>query len=167
MDVEEAIRTRRSIRSFAPEAVDEGDRKALLEAGRWAPSGLNNQPWKLAIVEDRDKAAELASCTSYSSIVGGAPLLIAVFLDKVESYDRDKDIMAIGAFIQNLLLAAHARGLGAVWLGEILKRKEEAREILAVPPENELMAVIAVGRPAERPEEGSRKPLDDIVLKAF
>jgi nitroreductase len=167
MDVEETIRTRRSIRRFAPEAVGEKDREALLDAGRWAPSGLNNQPWKLVLVEDRGKAAELASCTSYSSIVNGAALLVAVFLDEEVSYDRDKDIMAIGAFIQNLLLTAHARGLGAVWLGEILKQKEKAREVLEVPPQDELMAVIAIGRPAEQPKEGSRKPLDDIILKEF
>ena len=167
MDVEETIKTRRSTRRFTTEAVSEKDREALLDAGRWAPSGLNNQPWKLVLVEDRGKAAELASCTSYSSIVNGAPLLVAVFLDEEISYDRDKDIMAIGAFIQNLLLTAHTRGLGAVWLGEILKQKKNVREILEVPAGNELMAVIAIGRPAEQPKEGSRKTLDEIILKRF
>lgn len=167
MDIEETIRTRRSIRSFQPQEIGPDDREALLEAGRWAPSGLNNQPWRVVLIEDRGKAAEVAACTRYSSIVNGAPLLIAVFLDRETSYDRDKDVMAIGAFIQNLLLVAHARGLGAVWLGEILNQKERVGELLQVPPESELMAVIAVGKPAGQPKEGSRKPLDELILKEF
>jgi nitroreductase len=99
--------------------------------------------------------------------VASAPLLIAVFLDTEVSYNRDKDIMAIGAFIQNILLAVHARGLGAVWLGEILNRKEMVREALEVPETQELMAVIAVGRPGEEAAEKPRKPLTELVLHHF
>jgi nitroreductase len=167
METEKAIRTRRSIRRFESNRIAGEDVEALLEAGRWAPSGLNNQPWKLVIVEDRDKASELAAYTKYASIVEGAPLLIAVFLDQEASYDRDKDIMAIGALIQNVLLAAHSRGLGAVWLGEILKEKERVGELLKTPPVNEMMALIAVGHPAEKPGDGSRKPASEIILGRF
>jgi len=167
MEAERAIRTRRSIRVFEDESVSKEDIEGILEAGRWAPSGLNNQPWKLVIVEDKEKAREISSYTHYRSIVENAPLLIAVFLDTDASYDRDKDIMAIGALIQNALLAIHARGLGAVWLGEILNKKEMVREALQVPKEYELMAVIAVGRPGEEPEEKPRKPLTDLILHHF
>ena len=155
------------MRRFTGERVADEDTEALLEAGRWAPSGLNNQPWRAAVVEDRGKKEELAVCTRYGSIVREAPLLLAVFLDRGTSYDRDKDLMAIGAFIQNVLLAAHARGLGAVWLGEILKEKERVREILEAPRECELMAVLAVGHPAEEPGAGSRKSLDDLILGRY
>jgi nitroreductase len=167
MEAEQAIRTRRSIRVFEDESISREDIEGILEAGRWAPSGLNNQPWKLVIVEDREKAREISAYTRYNSIVENAPLLIAVFLDIDTSYDRDKDIMAIGAFIQNVLLAIHARGLGAVWLGEILNKKDMVREALHVPKEYELMAVIAVGRPGEEPEEKPRKPLTDLILHRF
>ncbi|RJP30967.1 MAG: nitroreductase family protein [Actinobacteria bacterium] len=167
MDVEKAIRERRSVRKYAGEKVSEKEISAILEAARWAPSGLDNQPWRVVIVEDRSKAGELAACTRYSAIVTGAPLLLAVFLDLEASYDRDKDIMAIGAFIQNALLAVHSRGLGAVWLGEILKSKERVREILGVPEGNELMAVVAVGKPAETPQDGTRKPVADILINRF
>ncbi len=167
MEVERAISSRRSVRRFKEEGVAEEELAALLEAGRWAPSGLNNQPWRVAVVEDRGKAEEVAACTRYGSIIRNAPLLVAVFLDHGASYDRDKDLMAVGAFIQNVLLAAHGRGLGAVWLGEILKEKERVREILEVPEECELMAVLALGHPAEEPGPGNRKPLDDLILKRF
>ncbi|MBC7230980.1 MAG: nitroreductase [Actinobacteria bacterium] len=167
MEVERAILTRRSVRRFKEERVADEDVAALLEAGRWAPSGLNNQPWRVAVVEDRGKAEELAGCTRYASTVRSAPLLVAVFLDHGASYDRDKDLMAVGAFIQNVLLAAHARGLGAVWLGEILKEKERVRQILEMPADCELMAVLAVGHPSEEPGTGSRKPLPELVLRRF
>jgi len=167
MEAERAIRTRRSIRVFQDESVGKEDIEGILEAGRWAPSGLNNQPWKLVIVEDKEKTGEISAYTHYRSIVENAPLLIAVFLDIDTSYNRDKDIMAIGAFIQNVLLAIHARGLGAVWLGEILNKKDMVREALQVPKEYELMAVIAVGRPGEEPEEKPRKPLTDLILHHF
>ncbi|NPV59130.1 MAG: nitroreductase [Actinobacteria bacterium] len=167
MDVEKALLTRRSVRRFTSERVSGEDLEALLEAGRWAPSGLNNQPWRVVVIEGRGKAEELSACTRYGSIVRSAPLLLAVFLDREASYDRDKDLMAVGAFIQNILLAAHARGLGAVWLGEILKEKRKVGELLDVPGECELAAVLAIGYPAEEPGSASRKPLHDIVLKRF
>lgn len=167
MELLEAVRGRRSIRRFQDRPVEEEHLRILLEAGRWAPSGLNNQPWKVILVEDRSKAAEMARCTRYSSVITGAPLLIAVFLDHSSSYDRDKDAMALGAFIQNILLAAHARGLGAVWLGEILREKDRVRELLEAPDELELMAVIAVGYPAENPEPRERKDLEDMVYRRY
>lgn len=164
MEVREAIRTRRSIRKFLEKPVGEEEIREVLEAGRWAPSGLNNQPWRLVVVRDRSMAEELAGCTKYSSIVRAAPVLICVFLNHSESYDRDKDLMAIGALVQNMLLAAHSLGLGSVWLGEILKAKEKVREILHVPPGHELAAVVALGWPAEVKGRGDRKPLEEIVL---
>lgn len=167
MEVREAILGRRSIRRFLDRPLREEDTLALLEAGRWAPSGLNNQPWRVILVEDHSKAAEIAECTRYSSIVEKAPLLIAVFLDHSSSYDRDKDVMSVGAFIQNILLAAHDRGLGAVWLGEILREKDRVRELLEAPPEFELMAVVAVGHPAEEPARGERKALDDLIYRRY
>ncbi|MDI6874807.1 nitroreductase family protein [Candidatus Solincola sp.] len=167
MELRDVILGRRSIRRFLDRPLSEEDTHALLEAGRWAPSGLNNQPWRVVLVEDRSKAADLSRCTRYSSIVAEAPLLIAVFLDHSSSYDRDKDVMSVGAFIQNILLAAHDRGLGAVWLGEILREKERVRELLEVPPEFELMAVIAVGYPAESPARRERKALDELIYRRY
>lgn len=164
MEVDEAIRTRRSIRKYEDKKVSKGEVRAILEAARWAPSGLNNQPWRVALAEDRDGIEELAGLTKYGSIVMSAPLLICVFLDLEASYDRDKDVMAIGAFIQNMLLAAHSSGLGAVWLGEILNRGDEVRRCLRVPERYELMAVVAVGYPAEKPPPKDRKPLPDLLL---
>jgi nitroreductase len=93
-------------------------------------------------------------------------MLIAVFLDNSLSYDRTKDCQAIGACIQNMLLAVHSMGLGAVWLGEILKSKDKVLELIGGPSELELMAVLAIGYPAEKGGKGSRKsPGQTIIFK--
>ncbi len=102
--------------------------------------------------------------THYSRIITDSQVLIAVFLDTSVSYDRTKDVQAIGACIQNTLLEAHSLGLGGVWLGEILKSREQIREILGLKKEIELMAVVALGCPAENPKSGRRKELRDLII---
>ncbi|MDI6888576.1 MAG: nitroreductase family protein [Methanocellales archaeon] len=129
MDVIDAILGRRSVRKFGDAEVEDEKVDIVLDAGRWAPSGMNNQPWQFIVVRDRKTIDNIAQCTIYDDIVESANLLIAVFLDKDEMYDRTEDVMAIGACTQNMLLAVHSLRLGAVWLGEILKEKEKVNRI--------------------------------------
>ena len=160
------IKSRRSIREFLVDPVENSMIKDILEAGCWAPSGLNNQPWRFVVVRDREIAGSLAGCTRYGSIVHSAPLLIAVFLDRDVMYDHTKDVQACGAAIQNMLLAAHGIGLGAVWLGEILNQKDEVRDILNAPGSLELMAVVAIGYPAAGSSRSSgRREISEITSK--
>ncbi|HIC86243.1 MAG TPA: nitroreductase family protein [Desulfobacterales bacterium] len=164
METLEAIKTRRSIRKFAPDWIEDETIDNIVEMATWAPSGLNNQPWRFVIVRDKGVKDKLAQQTKYSRIIENAPVCIAVFLDNAESYDRVKDIQAIGACLQNMLLAIHAMGLGAVWLGEILKNRKEVEKLLGVPGSCELMAVVALGKPAQKKGKGKRKPIDQVVL---
>ncbi|AJE03785.1 nitroreductase family protein [Geobacter pickeringii] len=165
MDVLEAIHTRRSVRQFTAEPVSREEVKEILRAGASAPSGLNNQPWRFAVVRGDEVRRALAGLTKYRHIVEGAPVCIAVFCDRDVMYNDTKDHQAIGACLQNMLLAAHGLGLGAVWLGEILKSADAVRELLGVPVALELMAVVAVGRPAGRAGRTDRKGLADLVVK--
>ena len=80
-------------------------------------------------------------------------------------YHEVKDHQAMGACIQNMLLAAHGLGLGAVWLGEILKNADEVRTILELSEQFELMAVIALGHPAEQKRTSLRKDIAEVLLK--
>jgi len=161
----EVIRSRRSVRGFDAGPVDDMLVDEILDAGRWAPSGLNNQPWRFAVITEQGLVMQLSRLTRYSRIVREASVLIAVFLDTAASYDRTKDVQAIGACIQNMLLAVHALGLGGVWLGEILGNAVEVRRLLGAPEDYELMAVIAVGRPSGPPPDApSRKELASLVF---
>ena len=161
----DAIFARRSVRQYLDDPVDNNSLQVILEAGRWAPSGLNNKPWRFAVVRDPEVKNEIAAQTRYREIIRNAPGIIAVFIDNDESYDRVKDCQAIGACLQNMYLAAHALGLGGVWLGEILKNKERVAEILEAPDSYELMAVFAVGHPKRRQQKSQRKPLSELVFK--
>lgn len=163
-DIMEVIRTRRSIRKFKAQPIDDEIIRKIIEMGTWAPSGLNNQPWKFVIIKDKELKDKVAQQTRYSRIIQNAPVCIGVFLDNSQSYNRVKDIQAIGACIQNMLITIHSLGLGAVWLGEILNKREEVEKILNVSSELELMAVVALGYPAESGGKGSRKKLDEVIL---
>ncbi len=158
------IKNRRSIRRFTDEPVPEEVVNKILEAGRWAPSGLNNQPWRFALVTDASLITEISELTRYSSIVKEAKVLIAVFLDNEVSYHRIKDAQAVGACLQNMLLEIHSLNLGGVWLGEIIKSDQELRKILGLGDALELMAVIALGHPGEKPKKVKRKTLQELIV---
>ncbi len=163
----EAIYSRRSVRDYTEEPVPKETIYEIIRAGTWAPSGLNNQPWRFAIVQDAEKKEALAQLTRYGEIIRRAPVVIAVFVDREAMYHEVKDHQAMGACIQNMLLAIHALGLGGVWLGEILKNAQTVREILALPENLELMAVVALGHPKHRRQTSSRKPLEEVILKEY
>ncbi len=164
MDISEIIKTRRSIRKFTDEPVSDEIIDGIIESGTWAPSGMNNQPWKFAVIKDSVLKKKISNLTHYSKTVMNANALIAVFLDHSSGYDNTKDIQAIGACIQNMLLAIHSMGLGAVWLGEILKSKDKVLELFEGPEEFELMAVIALGHPEGKGGKGKRNGPEEKVF---
>jgi nitroreductase len=165
MDLLEGIFTRRSIRQFTNQPVARERLMEIIRAGTWAPSGMNNQPWRFVIVQSKEVRNELAKHTKYNFIIERAAVCIAVFADRSAMYHDVKDHQAMGACIQNMLLAAHALGLGAVWLGEILKNADGVRDLLELPQELELMAVVALGYPASQKHSSKRKDLSDVILK--
>lgn len=158
------IKKRRSIRKYTDQGIRDDIIDSILDAGRWAPSGLNNQPWRFIIVQDQAAKQGLADLTRYGSIISSCDTCIAVFYNVPSGYNRERDLMGIGACIQNMLLAAESLGLGAVWLGEILNRADEVAALLDVNPEYELTAVVSLGYPDESPEK-DRKPLSSLVIK--
>jgi nitroreductase len=165
MDVLEAIYSRRSVRDFTEEPVARNQLTEILKAGSWAPSGLNNQPWRFVVVSDSGKRGELAKLTHYRRILEQAPVAVAVFVDRNAMYNDTKDYQAIGACLQNMLLAAHSLGLGAVWLGEIMKNASVVRESLGLAENLELMAVVAVGHPARTDQVSDRKAAGELLVK--
>ena len=165
METIEAIRSRRSIREFTDGDVSDEVIEEIIDAGRWAPSGLNNQAWQFIVVRNMDTREALSELTHYSAIIKNPPLLIAVCLDTDQMYDRTKDVQSIGACIQNMLLAIHSFGLGSVWLGEILKKKESVNKVLKAPDSYELMAVISLGHPVNKKRTSERKNISEIVFR--
>ncbi|MBC15453.1 putative Nitroreductase [Pseudodesulfovibrio profundus] len=161
-----ALHERRSIRKYTDEPVSTESIKTILDAGRWAPSGLNNQPWRFLVVQKGDPRMEkLADCTKYEHIVRRSAACICVLLEKEAMYSEMKDHQGAGACIQNMLLATHALGLGAVWLGQIVNDQSASLAAIDIDENKyELQAVIALGHPDQK-GSSERKPLSDLLLE--
>ena len=161
------IKSRKSIRNFIYKKIDNDTIGEILECGRWAPSGRNSQPWKVCIVSHPTVKRLVAEQSIHGGIIESAYLNFVVFLDLERGYDRVKDVLAMGAFIENMLLAVHAKGLGGVWIGEILKNKEKVSEVFKLSPEKyELMGVLVVGLidlALEKKEKRERRPLVEFI----
>lgn len=163
MDAVACILTRRSIRKFQTQLVPKEIISTVLECGRWAPSGVNYQPWHVFVVSDRSLKANVAKCSKYATVIEGAPHVFVIYLDKTTGYNYTKSVQSIGAFIENLLLGLHANGLGGVWNGEILNNIPCVDALLQVDTTKyELMAVLSFGYPAQE-GKSDRKSLDSFV----
>ncbi len=157
------IKSRASIRKFTKQLISREILEDLLDCGRWAPSGLNNQPWFFITITSADTLELLAQCTSSGEVIRQSVVSIAVFFESPKGYHRTKDMQTMGACIENILLAAQVHGLGACWLGEILNKKEKVNEILNAPVDRfELMAVIALGYPREEVKKRKRIALAEV-----
>jgi len=117
MDIIEAILTRRSIRKFTGEPVSRQDLETVLRAGCHAPSAHNFQPWEFIIIKDRDKFEKIAKIHPYAKMLPQADVCIIVCGDSKRQPKLGYLIEDCSASIQNILLAAHGIGLGAVWCG--------------------------------------------------
>jgi len=164
----EAIKERRSIRSFKEQDVKEEDIEMLIEAARWAPSAGNIQPWEFIIVRKHELKKELAEAAFGQAFVEEAPIVIVVCADENRSFQgysvRGKTLYCIqdtAAAIQNIHLTAHSLGLGTCWIGAF--SEGETAKILKVPNGVRPVAIVPIGYPAESPAPRNRRPINQII----
>jgi len=152
------IMTRRSIRRYQDAPVSEGDVETLLRAAMAAPSAGNCQPWHFVVVRERETMRRIMDVHPYSKMLDHAPLCIAVVGDLSLEKHKGMWVQDCSAATQNILLAAHALGLGAVWLGvhPYEDRSTGVGEILGLPDGILCLSLIAVGHPAQHPEPADR-----------
>jgi nitroreductase len=161
MDILQAIKERRSIRKYSEEPISEDQLNQILEAGRWAPSRGNGQPWKFIVLDDGDIRKELAEVIPTGKFLAQAPQGTAVVVDPEISKHPEQEGAAA---IQNILLAAHALGLGTCWISvRGTDWAGMASQVLGIPDEEWLISVVSIGHPAEAPKKG-RKGLDEITF---
>jgi nitroreductase len=161
MDILELIKNRRSIRRYRKENVPNELVKKILEAGRWAPSANNSQPWSFIVLKGEEVRRNVAEAATYGKFLANAPIGIVVVIDPELSRHAVED----GAIAtMNMLLEAHALGLGACWIGAYNSSYEERiKEILKIPRNKRVLSIISIGYPAETPIK-NRKELDEIVF---
>jgi nitroreductase len=149
-----AIFARRSIRKYTSEPVTEENVKKLLEAAMAAPSGGNRKPWHFVTITDRRTLDKLAESHPYGKMLFEAPLCVAVCGDpNLAPLPRNFTAQDCSAATMNILHAAVAMGLGAVWIGLALEEHYDmARNILNIPENIHPHNLIALGHPAEQKE---------------
>lgn len=210
MELEEVIRTRRSIRKYQERDVPTELILKAISLVSWAPNGGNYQPWKFFVVKRRSliervadvvqakvdlmagwpEAAEFGQTferyRANAAFFRTAPVVIAVAMGGYQSAaDRvlrrrgetdpaaremiqnraeiNSRIQTIAGATATLLLALHSLGLGACWMAGPMLARREIEQMLEVPGDVELFALVPVGFPAEEPTPGPRKPIEEIV----
>lgn len=153
MTVTELMKTRRNIKSFKADTIEERDLISWLEAASFAPNHRMNEPWEIRIV-----GPETRKKLNHKTDFGKAPVVLAV-LSKPGStpFERDENVMAVSCFVQNFLLAAHEAGAGVYWSS--MGATPQNRDILGVPQEYDVIGMLAVGYPEEVPAAKPRTPI--------
>jgi nitroreductase len=169
MDALQAILTRRSIRLYTPEAVKPESVAELLHAAMSAPSAGNQQPWQFVIINNRQKLDAIPVFHPYAEMVKLASVAVLVCGDTRLENSKGYWVQDCSAATQNLLLAAHALGLGAVWVG-VYPREErviEFRKLLGIPEEVIPFALIPLGYPAEDKPPSNRYDPSRVHTDAY
>jgi nitroreductase len=158
MDALQALTTRRSVRLYRADPVPRGLIEQVLEAARHAATGNNLQPWEFVVVTERALRQRLTVATDHGQQIALAPVCIAVLCKGSKYYLEDG-----AAASQNLLVAAHALGLGACWVaGDKKPYAEEVRELLGAPSEYRLVSLLTLGYAAEQPVS-QKRPLAEMI----
>lgn len=167
MDLDEAIKKRRSIRAYKTQDVPDYIVNKLIEAASYAPSAGNIQPWKFVISRKPETKKKLAQAAN-QNFIEEAPVVIVVCANEQRAemgYGfRGETLYCIqdtAAAIQNILLTASSLGLGACWIGAF--NEEKARKAVNAPEEMRPVAMIPVGYPNETRTQRNRRPLNQIM----
>jgi nitroreductase len=187
MELEEAVKGRRSVRRFKPDPVPRALLERILDLAQWAPSGMNRQNWFFVVVQGpqrkalqeifagafeefrpnlekvfADKPKIIEGMKTFFETYGGAPVLVLAYTEKGQTgWDTNSTAVAV----QNLLLAAHEAGLGAVWTDAVLVREAEINQLLGIE-DKKLLSVVPVGYPDEQPRVPPRRS-DRVMWEGF
>jgi nitroreductase len=151
MDTIEAIKKRRSIRSYTGEPVPREDLETIVDAGRLAASGHNNQPWEFIVVTEREAIDALSVASAWMSQAGA---IIVVVLDPSSRWWQEDGAAAM----ENMMLAVTALGYGSCWVeGAAMPHEETIKQLLGVPDDRRAILLLPVGVPAESPSPPKRE----------
>ena len=154
----EAIITRRSIRHYIHRDVDKSLIDLLLKSAMYAPSARNEQPWHFIVIDQAELFEKIMKVHPYASMLSEAGAAILVCGDEMLELSKGYWPVDCSAATQNILLAAHSLGLGAVWLGVYPRseRMDGIREIFSLPDHIHPFSLISIGYPAEEKEVPAR-----------
>ncbi len=168
----ETIYTRRSIRSYTEEKISKEDIDAIIKAGLSAPSHINKMPWEFVVVDDKEILEKIANATLYAKMTKDAPLAILVCGNMnrtILGEGKDIWIQDCSAASENILIAAHSLGLGAVWTA-VYPTNDRIRNVskaVGLPKDIIPLSLIVIGIPNEEVLEEKILPSDRIHYNGF
>jgi nitroreductase len=158
MEALDVLKTRRCVRKFTRDPVDEAIISDIVDCARLAPTAINIQPWEFVVVRDPDKLRQIGRTTDHGGFIADAPLCIVVLCRDTKYYLEDGS-----AATQNILLAAEAHSLGSCWVaGDKKPYAERICELVDSPEGYKLVSLVPIGVPAEKPTK-SKRPLKQML----
>lgn len=168
LDVFEAIKERRSVRSFLERVVSRSDLIEIIESGMSAPSAGNMQSWEFVIVRDPIRKRALGRASFHQEFIAKAPVVIVVLANQFRSASvygaRGAQLYAIqdtSAAVENMLLAAHGMSLGACWVEAF--NEDAASRIVKATKHVKPVAIVPLGYPDRFPDASPRKPVSEVI----
>lgn len=166
VDLPEVIKARRSIRRYKPTPISDEILRRILGAARLAPSANNAQPWKLIVVRDEDMKLKLTQACNNKKWMAEAPVIVVAcgFPDEADSYlggYMNSFSIDVAIALDHLVLTASNEGLGSCWIGRF--KEEKVKDLLDIPYDVKVVALIPLGYANEEPEHSGRKHLSDLV----
>ena len=167
MNLMEAIRQRRSIRTFTGRKIPKADLKKMVDAARLSPTGMNRQMWDFVVITEREKLDQilksLPARRTYTASGGnfdGTSAIIAVVMDGSHKYWIEDGAAAT----ENILLAARGLGWGSCWIeGQMRRQEESLKTLLNVPTEKHILLMVALGEPVSWPPSPPKKALSEVL----
>lgn len=156
---DEVIRNRRSTRSFTDYIVSDTELMEILSAGIMAPSGKDRRPWRFVIVRNREVIKSISKNVVYSRFIRHAPQVVLVYSMVDSTYPVEKDLIGIGACLENILLVATEKGYGSCVIGELFdKQRELAQYVNADTSGLKLVCGVVIGQSIK--PVGDKTPLN-------
>ena len=170
MDALTCLLTRRSVRRYSDQPVSRPLVEDIIRYAMYAPSAKNTRPWHFVVIDKRELLEAVADFHPHAKMLLTAPCAVAVCGDETESDTPEYWPIDCAAAAQNLLLAAHAQGLGTVWLGIYPRpeRMENLSELLSLPPHIHPLTLVALGYPEkEMPAVSDRFDPNRVHFNGF
>jgi nitroreductase len=160
MSLLDVIVSRRSIRNYKAEEVPQGTMERILEAGRYAPSADNEQPWHFIVVTEPEIKEKLSK-GRWNSFIRDSAFTVVGCAYTGDAYARKWSTVDTTIALQNMVIAAWSLGIGSCWVGDF--EEAEVKRILDVPKDWRIISLISFGYPNETPSKTTRKTLKQIV----
>jgi nitroreductase len=167
MELEEAIRTRRTHKAYVPEPIDRATLEELFELARWAPNHHLTNPWRFRVLGPQalERLKDAVDDPVGAAKLDRTPTLVVVSSTQTgDPVGDEEDLLATGTAAYVVLLAAHGRGLGGYWRTPEILRTPAGRAAVNVPENERVLGLLHLGRPRQERRAPERAPVHDVAI---